>query len=65
MHSAEYLDVLKGIDEGRQPENPAYWGLGYGDNPAFKGVYAGSMLSTGASIQAARAVAGGGAACGV
>ena len=38
VHSAEYLDVLKGIDEGRLPENPAYWGLGYGDNPAFKGV---------------------------
>ena len=60
VHSAEYLDVLKGIDEGRSPENPAYWGLGYGDNPAFKGVYAGSMLATGASVQAARAVHGGG-----
>jgi acetoin utilization protein AcuC len=56
VHSAEYLDVLQGIDEGRPPDNPAYWGLGYGDNPAFKGVYAGSMLSTGASLQAARAV---------
>jgi acetoin utilization protein AcuC len=62
VHSAEYLDVLKGIDEGRLPDNPAYWGLDYGDNPVFKGVFAGSMLAAGASVQAARAVHGGAAA---
>lgn len=61
VHRPAYLDVLKGIDEGRIPENMARYGLGYGDNPAFKGVYAGSMLSTGASMQAARAVADGAA----
>ena len=61
VHSPAYLDVLKGIDEGKVPEALGRYGLGYGDNPAFRGVYAGSMLSTGASLQAARLVHSGGA----
>jgi len=56
VHGPEYLDILKSIDDGGLPISPARYGLGYGDNPAFKGVYAGSMLSTGASVQAARLV---------
>jgi len=56
VHSREYIEVLKGIDEGIPPEDPSMYGLGYGDNPAFKGVYTGSMLSTGASLQAAKLV---------
>ncbi|MBI5696453.1 MAG: acetoin utilization protein AcuC [Nitrospirae bacterium] len=59
VHDTEYLDVLKGIDEDRLPISPARYGLGYGDNPGFKGVYAGSMFSTGASVQAARLVQSG------
>ena len=56
VHSPDYLDVLKSIDAGKVPESLGRYGLGYGDNPAFRGVYAGSMLSTGASMQAARLV---------
>jgi len=56
VHSPYYLKALKGIDEGVMPPEPRAYGLGYGDNPVFKGVYAGSMLSTGASLQAARLV---------
>jgi len=56
VHYHEYLDVLNCIDHGVIPEELGKYGLGHGDNPAFKGVYAGSMLSTGASMQAARIV---------
>jgi len=56
VHAPDYLDALKGIDEGVTPSDPMRYGLGYGDNPIFKGVYAGSMLSTGGSVQAARIV---------
>lgn len=53
VHNRDYIEVLKGIDEGKTPGDPSRYGLGYGDNPVFKGIYAGSMLSTGASLQAA------------
>lgn len=56
VHSREYIKVLKGVDEGILPEDTSRYGLGYGDNPAFKGVYTGSMLSAGASLQAAKLV---------
>jgi len=59
VHSREYIDVLKDVDKGILPEDPSRYGLGCGDNPAFKGVYAGSMLSTGASLQAAELVTSG------
>lgn len=55
-HNPVYLDTLKMIDEGMIPQSLDKYGLGHGDNPAFRGVYAGSMLSTGASVQAARIV---------
>jgi len=56
VHTPDYLDVLKAIDEDAVPNNAFRYGLGPGDNPIFRGVYAGSMLSTGASVQAARFV---------
>lgn len=56
VHTPDYLDVLKAIDEDAVPRNAFRYGLGPGDNPIFKGVYAGSMLSTGASVQAAHLV---------
>lgn len=59
VHNTVYLDILKGIDEDLLPPNLIKYGLGPGDNPVFRGVYAGSMLSTGASVQAARMVQGG------
>ncbi len=54
VHAPAYLDVLRAIDEDAAPMDAFRYGLGPGDNPIFKGVYAGSMLSTGASVQAAR-----------
>lgn len=59
VHTPEYLDVLKGIDEDLPAHSIYRYGLGPGDNPVFRGVYAGSMLATGASVQAARFVANG------
>lgn len=59
VHSRKYIDVLKGIDEGSLPGDPSRYGLGYGDNPTFKGVFSGSILSTGASLQAAKLVQSG------
>ncbi|MGA2192209.1 MAG: acetoin utilization protein AcuC, partial [Nitrospirota bacterium] len=57
VHDHIYLDVLKCIDEGCYfGKDHVRWGLGYGDNPMFAGVYAGSMLGAGASLQAARLV---------
>jgi len=56
VHTPEYLDVLKSIDEGAHPPNLIKYGLGYGDNPVFEGVYAGSMLATGGSLQASSVV---------
>jgi len=59
VHNSVYLDILKGIDEDLLAPNLIKYGLGPGDNPVFRGVYAGSMLSTGASVQAARLVSSG------
>lgn len=56
IHTDEYIKVLKGIDEGIHPANLLRYGLGWGDNPVFKGIYEGSALTSGASIQAARMV---------
>ncbi|MBI5885860.1 MAG: acetoin utilization protein AcuC [Deltaproteobacteria bacterium] len=59
FHTPEYLRVLRQANNGVVPAEGASYGLGYGDNPAFKGVYDWSCLSAGASIQAAELVAGG------
>ncbi len=59
FHSKDYLDVLRAIDDGAHPKDGMKYGLGYGDNPIFEGVYEGSMLVCGGSIMAARLVAAG------
>jgi len=56
VHKSTYLDALEGIDNGKPPIAPEAYGLGYGDNPVFAGVYAGSLLATGGSLRAARLV---------
>ena len=56
FHTKEYIEALKGIDKGDYPTNPSQFGLGYGDNPMVKGIYEGSLLSSGGSIQAARLI---------
>jgi acetoin utilization protein AcuC len=59
FHTPEYLRVLKEADSGEVPQGASAYGLGFGDNPAFKGVFEWSAYSTGASIQAAEIIAGG------
>jgi acetoin utilization protein AcuC len=54
FHTKDYLDILKSIDEGITPTEALNYGLGFGDNPMFKGVYEGSMLACGGSLMAAR-----------
>lgn len=56
IHTNDYINVLKAIDEDVYPANLSRYGLGWGDNPVFKGIYEGSLLTSGASIEAARMV---------
>jgi acetoin utilization protein AcuC len=57
FHSEDYIRVLKKIDSGEPLIDTMRYGLGFGDNPIFKGVYEGSMLASGGSLMAARLVA--------
>lgn len=59
FHTAEYLKALKESDSGAPLENGSVFGLGFGDNPCFKGVFEWSSFVTGASVQAAELVASG------
>jgi len=59
FHTPEYIKVLKEANTGIIPVGASAFGLGFGDNPVFKGVYEWSRYSTGASVQAAGLVAGG------
>ncbi|MBI5328440.1 MAG: acetoin utilization protein AcuC [Deltaproteobacteria bacterium] len=59
FHTKEYIKTLKQADSGDMPENGWRHGLGFGDNPVFKGVYAWSLYSAGASLQAAELVSSG------
>lgn len=59
FHTRDYIDVLKKANSGEPPADGWRYGIGFGDNPAFKGVYDWSLYSTGASIQAAELVASG------
>jgi acetoin utilization protein AcuC len=56
VHAQEYVEVIRRIDEGWLPSNPFVYGLGTADNPIIKNIYKTSMLYTGASLCAARAV---------
>ncbi len=60
FHDREYIEALREADSGRIPPRAARFGLGWGDNPVFKGVLEWSLLVTGASIKAARLVGEGG-----
>jgi len=59
FHTHEYLETLKRANTGMIPVDGPSFGLGYGDNPVFEGVYDWSRLCTGASVQAAELVASG------
>jgi acetoin utilization protein AcuC len=56
FHSKDYIDTLKTADCGIDPADGWKFGLGFGDNPVFEGIYRWSLLSTGASVQAAEIV---------
>jgi len=59
FHTPEYLKILKEADSGLIPADGAQHGLGYSDNPVFKGVFEWSAFCAGASLQAAELVASG------
>lgn len=59
FHSADYIDILKAANSGFEMPGQERYGLGFGDNPVFKGVFDWSRLVTGASLQAAALVDGG------
>lgn len=59
FHTQEYLEVLKEANSGVVPAGGPNFGLGYSDNPVFRGVFEWSELSAGASMQAAELVAEG------
>ena len=53
FHTPEYLRVLKEANTGIIPVNGTAYGIGFGDNPVFNGMYEWSAYCAGASIQAA------------
>ena len=59
FHTKQYIDILKRANQGSYFSDATKYGLGPGDNPIFKGVYDFSLLSAGASLQAAKAVESG------
>ncbi len=59
FHTRNYIRTLKEADSGDIPQDGLRHGLGFGDNPVFKGVYEWSLYSTGASVQAAELVSSG------
>ena len=55
-HTRDYIDILKVANSGRKIPDAELYGIGFGDNPVFEGVFEWSRLVTGASLQAARLV---------
>ncbi|MFQ5520088.1 MAG: acetoin utilization protein AcuC [Candidatus Methylomirabilia bacterium] len=59
FHAREYLDILKAVSTGQSVPGAAGYGLGFGDNPIFRGLWEVSSLIAGGSLLAARLVADG------
>jgi len=55
-HTVDYIDILKSANRGFEVKGGELYGLGFGDNPVFEGVFDWSRLVTGASLQAAELV---------
>jgi acetoin utilization protein AcuC len=55
-HTRDYIDMLKSANGGFESEGGELYGLGFGDNPIFEGVFDWSRLVAGASLQAAELV---------
>jgi acetoin utilization protein AcuC len=56
FHHANYLEALRKAEEGAFFPDAYSYGLGTPDDPIFPGVYSWSLLVTGASLSAARAL---------
>lgn len=56
FHDKQYIECLKAINEGKSHYNAYYYGIGAGDNPAFKGLLDWSRWHTGATLQAAELI---------
>ena len=56
FHSDGYIKALASINEMPDDSLSSTYGIGFGDNPSFKGLYDWSLLYTGASLQAGRMV---------
>jgi len=52
-HTRDYIEMLKAANSGLEIPGEERYGLGFGDNPVFEGVFEWSRLVTGASLQAA------------
>jgi acetoin utilization protein AcuC len=52
-HTKDYIEMLKAANSGLEIPGEERYGLGFGDNPVFEGVFEWSRLVTGASLQAA------------
>jgi acetoin utilization protein AcuC len=58
-HRPEYVEVLKSVSAGHRVPTAPLYGLGFGDNPIFPGLWEVSCLAVGGSVLAARLVADG------
>jgi acetoin utilization protein AcuC len=56
VHDRDYIAAVKAAPDGVTARLAARHGLGTSDNPIFPAMHAASALSTGATVQAARAV---------
>lgn len=58
FHRGEYVETLRQCSRGEyDPETVTTFGLGPGENPAFRGVWEWSLLTVGASLMCARLLA--------
>jgi acetoin utilization protein AcuC len=55
-HTSDYIDILKAANVGLEIPWEGSYGLGFGDNPVFEGVFDWSRLVVGASLRAAELV---------
>jgi acetoin utilization protein AcuC len=53
FHSVKYIDMLEASNSGKELPGAVAYGLGYGDNPVFPGMFDWSLLVAGASLLAA------------
>lgn len=55
-HSPDYVKVLKEANEGKWSPSFSLYGLGWGDNPVFKGLWEWSLLVCGGALLGAKII---------